>query len=340
MLPRLRKQARLTRAQVVERLSAALGAAGREQKVAGYYHEMEQGTLDSRRRLRPGARRARRDLRDHGREAARDRRAARRPGRRRPARRPRRWRGRRRRRREYAGRGRRASPDPSRWRRRRRGTRSTSCSRAAPERAARRLCVAASVGRASPADPSRHDLQAASRPFLLFRFALREGDFASRELIARALWRRPGSTESTALAPRLGSARDGGDRAPRRGDPRGAPRLHLGRRPPADPDRGDRRQPLRPPRLRQAAGRDVRRARLSRARRRRDALAACCSLRSARSGSTPTRPCSGRRDAGSRSPTSSATTSFIAPASSRCSVARRRSHGGRRARDHPPAAAR
>ena len=49
MLPRLRKQARLTRAQVVERLSAALGAGGREQKVAGYYHEMEQGTLDSRR---------------------------------------------------------------------------------------------------------------------------------------------------------------------------------------------------------------------------------------------------------------------------------------------------
>jgi hypothetical protein len=30
----------------------------------------------------------------------------------------------------------------------------------------------------------------ASRPFLLFRFALREGDFVLAELIARALWRR------------------------------------------------------------------------------------------------------------------------------------------------------
>ncbi len=29
----------------------------------------------------------------------------------------------------------------------------------------------------------------ASRPFLLFRFALREGDFALAQLIARALWR-------------------------------------------------------------------------------------------------------------------------------------------------------
>ena len=32
--------------------------------------------------------------------------------------------------------------------------------------------------------------QAASRPFLLFRFALREGDFILAQLIARALWRR------------------------------------------------------------------------------------------------------------------------------------------------------
>ena len=31
--------------------------------------------------------------------------------------------------------------------------------------------------------------QAASRPFLLFRFALREGDFLLARLIARALWR-------------------------------------------------------------------------------------------------------------------------------------------------------
>ena len=29
----------------------------------------------------------------------------------------------------------------------------------------------------------------ATRPFLLFRFALREGDFRLAELIARALWR-------------------------------------------------------------------------------------------------------------------------------------------------------
>jgi len=31
--------------------------------------------------------------------------------------------------------------------------------------------------------------QEASRPFLLFRFALREGDFVLAQLIARALWR-------------------------------------------------------------------------------------------------------------------------------------------------------
>jgi len=34
--------------------------------------------------------------------------------------------------------------------------------------------------------------QAASRPFLLFRFALREGDFVLARLIARALWRGRG----------------------------------------------------------------------------------------------------------------------------------------------------
>jgi hypothetical protein len=48
ILPRLRHQAKLTRRQVVERLSSALGASGREAKVASYYHEMEHGTLDSR----------------------------------------------------------------------------------------------------------------------------------------------------------------------------------------------------------------------------------------------------------------------------------------------------
>jgi len=31
---------------------------------------------------------------------------------------------------------------------------------------------------------------ASTRPFLLFRFALREGDFHLAELIARTLWRR------------------------------------------------------------------------------------------------------------------------------------------------------
>jgi hypothetical protein len=48
VLPRLRDRARLTRAQVVERLSAALGAVGSEQKVGAYYHEMEHGSLASR----------------------------------------------------------------------------------------------------------------------------------------------------------------------------------------------------------------------------------------------------------------------------------------------------
>lgn len=48
VLPRLRDKARLTRGQVVEKLSAALGAPGREQKVGGYYHAMEHGSLDSR----------------------------------------------------------------------------------------------------------------------------------------------------------------------------------------------------------------------------------------------------------------------------------------------------
>lgn len=47
VLPRLRDRARLTRRQLVERLSAALGVAGGEEKVADYYHAMEQGTLAS-----------------------------------------------------------------------------------------------------------------------------------------------------------------------------------------------------------------------------------------------------------------------------------------------------
>jgi hypothetical protein len=47
LLPRLRHQARLRRAEVTARLAEALGApeAHQRAKVAGYYHEMERGTL-------------------------------------------------------------------------------------------------------------------------------------------------------------------------------------------------------------------------------------------------------------------------------------------------------
>ena len=45
VLPRLRHRAGLRRAEVVSRLAAALGAGDREARVAGYYHEMEQGRL-------------------------------------------------------------------------------------------------------------------------------------------------------------------------------------------------------------------------------------------------------------------------------------------------------
>jgi hypothetical protein len=47
-LPRLRHAARLRRAELVRRLAAALGVAGREAKVERYYHEMEQGLLEPR----------------------------------------------------------------------------------------------------------------------------------------------------------------------------------------------------------------------------------------------------------------------------------------------------
>jgi hypothetical protein len=46
-LPRLRERAQVRRAELVERLAAALGVAGREPKVATYYHQMEQGQLDA-----------------------------------------------------------------------------------------------------------------------------------------------------------------------------------------------------------------------------------------------------------------------------------------------------
>lgn len=47
VLPRLRHRAQVTRGELVGRLAAALGAGDREQKVGGYYHEMERGLLPS-----------------------------------------------------------------------------------------------------------------------------------------------------------------------------------------------------------------------------------------------------------------------------------------------------
>lgn len=47
VLPRLRDRARLTRGALVERLAEALGVGNRSDKVAAYYHEMEQGILPS-----------------------------------------------------------------------------------------------------------------------------------------------------------------------------------------------------------------------------------------------------------------------------------------------------
>ncbi len=45
LLPRLRHRARLSRAQLVAKLAAALDVPGKEDAVLAYYHEMEQGTL-------------------------------------------------------------------------------------------------------------------------------------------------------------------------------------------------------------------------------------------------------------------------------------------------------
>ena len=45
LLPRLRVRAGLKRSALVERLSGALGVSSRQDKVAGYYHQMEQGRL-------------------------------------------------------------------------------------------------------------------------------------------------------------------------------------------------------------------------------------------------------------------------------------------------------
>ncbi|MEO8092928.1 MAG: hypothetical protein ABI726_09510 [bacterium] len=47
VLPRLRERAQVKRAELVARLGAALGVGDREDKVAGYYHGMEQGSLES-----------------------------------------------------------------------------------------------------------------------------------------------------------------------------------------------------------------------------------------------------------------------------------------------------
>jgi len=45
LLPRLRTQARLKRADVVRELAARLGAESKQEKVGAYYHQMEQGLL-------------------------------------------------------------------------------------------------------------------------------------------------------------------------------------------------------------------------------------------------------------------------------------------------------
>ena len=48
LLPRLRDRAGLKRCELVERLADALGVGDRKDKVADYYHEMEQGLLPAR----------------------------------------------------------------------------------------------------------------------------------------------------------------------------------------------------------------------------------------------------------------------------------------------------
>jgi hypothetical protein len=48
LLPRLRARARLRRAELVAQLAARLGAQAEEEKVALYYHQMEQGLLPER----------------------------------------------------------------------------------------------------------------------------------------------------------------------------------------------------------------------------------------------------------------------------------------------------
>jgi hypothetical protein len=45
LLPRLRNRARVRRADLVAELAGRLGAGGQQDKVASYYHQMEQGLL-------------------------------------------------------------------------------------------------------------------------------------------------------------------------------------------------------------------------------------------------------------------------------------------------------
>jgi hypothetical protein len=47
LLPRLRDRARIRRSDLVAELAARLGAHAQRDKVAAYYHRMEQGTLDA-----------------------------------------------------------------------------------------------------------------------------------------------------------------------------------------------------------------------------------------------------------------------------------------------------
>ncbi len=64
VLPRLRDRAQIARGALVQRLADALGVGDRREKVAAYYHEMEQGLLPSTRSLGSRPRRARGDRRD------------------------------------------------------------------------------------------------------------------------------------------------------------------------------------------------------------------------------------------------------------------------------------
>lgn len=45
ILPRLRERAQVMREEIARRLAEGLGVPGKEEKVGGYYHEMEQGLL-------------------------------------------------------------------------------------------------------------------------------------------------------------------------------------------------------------------------------------------------------------------------------------------------------